>query len=95
MLFVNEDRYYSADRPTENHVRNLERGRGEFVTVTLLKKLLSRLSVILGVGSPHTGLSSNSQVAVVPVAVAIDQHLRLHVQARAPVSACLCVRFCV
>ena len=29
MLFAKEDRYYSADRPTENHVRNLERGRGE------------------------------------------------------------------
>ena len=26
MLFAKEDRYYSADRPTENHVRNLEGG---------------------------------------------------------------------
>ena len=95
MLFVKADRYYSADRPTQNHVRNLERGRGGVPYCYAPEETFVTAECDFGVVSLHIGRSYVLQVAVFAVAVAIDQHLCLHAQVRAPVSACLCVRVCV
>ena len=75
MLFVKGDRYYSADRPTQNHVRNLERGRGGVRYWYALEETFVTAECDFGVVPLHIGRSYVLQVAVFAVAVANDQHL--------------------